>query len=370
VRRKGGRWQRVTAVALLVWLALSPIALAEEEHPDLGYFTVLDAEGKVLLRTCHRLHVGDQFMDAQGRVHVVVTVEGDAAHARPVDSWRLDDIGPAAWGGQWGPGLTTVVDPVASSPLSVAIYHTHTDESFVPSEGRASVEGKGGVVRVGCALTEQLERLGVSVHHEDTTHLPHDALAYDRSRRTAVALLKRRPAAIFDVHRDTAPPEDVTAEVDGEEVARILLVVGRQNPNVRANLGFARRLKEEVDRRYPGLMRGILLASGKYNQDLHPRLLILEVGSHQVSRSQAERAARLLAGVLPDTLAAVAPGARAESRGAWSAVIWLLVVTAVAVFGFLWITEGSWEAAWRRLRSFLRREAGLGAGERREEGRR
>ena len=57
---------------------------------------------------------------------------------------------------------------------------------------------------------------------------PHDAGAYDRSRRTAEELLQENPDALFDVHRDAVPAEEYTAKVDGEQVAQIQLVVGQQ----------------------------------------------------------------------------------------------------------------------------------------------
>ena len=38
-----------------------------------------------------------------------------------------------------------------------------------------------------------------------TPHDPHDAMAYDRSRRTAAELLKKNPIALLDIHRDAVP---------------------------------------------------------------------------------------------------------------------------------------------------------------------
>ena len=65
-------------------------------------------------------------------------------------------------------------------------------------------------------MAEQLEEKGVNVIHDTTLHTPHDAGAYDRSRRTAVQILKQRPAALFDVHRDAGPSEPYLTRENGK----------------------------------------------------------------------------------------------------------------------------------------------------------
>ncbi len=76
-----------------------------------------------------------------------------------------------------------------------------------------------------------LQELGLQTAHNTTSHDPHDAMAYTRSRRTAAELLRQRPMALFDIHRDAVPPKDLyVASVKGEKVAKLTLVVGREIP--------------------------------------------------------------------------------------------------------------------------------------------
>jgi stage II sporulation protein P len=65
------------------------------------------------------------------------------------------------------------------------MYLTHTDESYEPSDGTSSKTKGAGILDVGNALKENLEKLGVQVVYDETSHLPHDAGAYRRSRQTA-----------------------------------------------------------------------------------------------------------------------------------------------------------------------------------------
>ncbi|MGI6663499.1 MAG: stage II sporulation protein P [Bacillota bacterium] len=53
--------------------------------------------------------------------------------------------------------------------------------------------------------------------------------------------------ALFDVHRDAGPAEPYLKDLDGREVAKAMIVVGRTNPKMNANLDFARRLKDAVN---------------------------------------------------------------------------------------------------------------------------
>ncbi len=70
-------------------------------------------------------------------------------------------------------------------------------------------------------------------------------------------MLKEEPAALFDVHRDAVPAEQYEGEVDGEEVAQVMIVVGQQNQNQAENEEFAEMLKQAADEENPDLVKGI-----------------------------------------------------------------------------------------------------------------
>ena len=318
-----------------------------------GYYTVVDEMGQELLITGHIINIGDQFICEENRKFEVHQVRDRRAHVRFVE--RVD-LSEASIKDKSGPGPLEKNIPAAFSQdeekIDIGIYHTHSAESYIPESNTHSVEGGGDILQVGGELRDQLKNRGMNAEHDATIHCPHDAGAYTRSRRTALALARKQPGALFDVHRDTGPRGDYATEIDGEDAARILLVVGRQNPNHEANSGFSKALKEAADEQYPGLVKGILLGQGDYNQDIGPRSLVLEVGSEEVTLQEARNGVALLSDVIPEVL----PEA-GERESYWS-VWWLVSALLIGGGLFLYISTGSWEEAYKRLGQYLPRELG------------
>ena len=178
--------------------------------------------------------------------------------------------------------------PPARPKRLIGIYHTHNDESYIPTDGTFSLEGRGGIHHVGKAFAETLQEKDVEVIHDETLHLPHDRGAYRRSgqpwKNTGC-----EPDVIFDIHRDAGPAHTYAAEINGEWVTQVHLVVGRQNPNMQTVRQFALDLKKTADRMYPKLVKGIFMAHGNYNQDLVPTSLLLEFGTENNSRCRCRR---------------------------------------------------------------------------------
>jgi stage II sporulation protein P len=73
-----------------------------------------------------------------------------------------------------------------------------------------------------------------------------------------------------------------------------MIVVGRSNPNMQTNLKYAQAVKNRLDALHPGLIRGIFMGHGDYNQDLYPTGLLFEIGTEQNSLQAAQQAAVLL----------------------------------------------------------------------------
>src|SRR5690606_21713655 len=181
---------------------------------------------------------------------------------------------------------------------------------------------------------------------------------------TVRELLEQGAVALIDVHRDAIPAEMYRTEVAGEEMTKVRLVVGRQNPNREANLELAKRVKALADEQYPGLVKGIFHARGNYNQDVGPRTLLLEFGTHETSLDEAIRSTKFIAEIFP-AAAGLASGtgeaASAIGGAGLRSALWLLLLAGAAVFAYLWINEGTPQGAWRRLKGFFRREAGRAA---------
>jgi stage II sporulation protein P len=326
------RWLLVIVVQVGLMLFLTG-AVAAHDELDRQYFTMKDSGGRIICRTAHRVTVGDRYLTSANRLYEVVKVNPlSKLQSSLWELWRF---------------AQTAVKPHGP----ICIYHTHTDESFLPTEGVNSRKIRGGIVDVGTAIAKVFEEKGIPVVHSNKSHVPHDAMAYDRSRRTACQLLKQRPIALLDIHRDAVPRNEYLTMVDQQPTAKIQMVVGRQNPNFYACNAYAKQIKATVDRRYPGLIKGIFYGKGKYNQDLGPRCLLLECGTNTCSESEAMRGARIFAAAAVDALYRKA-GGQASNIGSWRS-FWIIALVITGVIGLFLLMNR------RGLLSGLGREFGI-----------
>lgn len=322
------------------------------ERDDGGYFTLKTELGEVITHTARILAVGDSYIAADNNRYEVVEIDGDTITVAVKEVIRLPDISEI---------LPTAVTDEATNDNKwnvIGIYHTHNAESYVPTSGEeSSDDGDGDILEVGEALATELERLGYEVFWSDTSHIPHDGEAYIRSRRTAMELLEKQPATLLDVHRDATPPEVYETEIEGQPSTKIRLVVGRQNANREANLEYAKRIKAIADEQYPDLIEGIFDARGNYNQDLGPRVILLEFGAHTNPLDQAKQAAEFFAKVIPAAAGLSSPEAAAQEEGqlapiAARSIVWILVIVGLVIAGYLFINRLGWDA----VTNFFQRE--------------
>jgi stage II sporulation protein P len=331
----------------------------------------------VLLVTGRMIVVDDEFLTSDNRLFRVISVERRTALARFVEDFDMKKhleenfrsqvlAVVAANAAQGDDGERD--DLLEEGPRRlVGIYHTHNAESYIPSDGTHSINGKGGIHQVGNAFKEALEAQGVRVIHDETLHLPHDRGAYRRSRVTAQRLLAQGPDVIFDIHRDAAPSDAYAAQIDGTWITQVMFVVGRQNHNFSINRSFAFDLKGYADDLQPELVKGVFFGHGNYNQDLTPLKLLLEVGSHQNTREAAERGIQEFADTVDFYFYGPAegepgpnvPGAGAPSRtrlGFWAAlrtIFGILAFLLIGGLGLLWINAGSSEEFLRITSQYL-----------------
>ncbi len=331
------------------------------DERDTGYYTIVDEKGAILLTTGLKVTVGDRFIAGDNKEYEVFAVNGDTARARPVSGQAGLAPLPVPAFSRLRSTLTEYLDrtfgaesAAAPGTKTIAIYHTHSDESYVPSDGAANIPAHGGIFQVGAAFRDALKRKGLNVVESTKPHDPHDNLAYDRSRRTAMDLLARtRPAALFDVHRDTAPAQAYEKSVSGENVTSVMFVIGRQNPNMQANLSFAKDLKAAADKSHPGLVRAIYFGQGRYNQDLSPRALLIEVGAESNTKTEAEKGISLLADDVPKVIGTAGPsGSVGLTQGSGAVRAIITIVAGILLLGaaYLVIASGGFRQAWDRLR--------------------
>jgi stage II sporulation protein P len=200
---------------------------------------------------------------------------------------------------------------LSPNPL-VAIYNTHNAESFIPTDGTAKIEGKNaGVAKVAKTLAETLEKeYGIKTVISDTIHdYPRWEESYINSAKTVRNLINKYPSLeiIIDVHRDAGLPKKmVTTLSNNKKSATIMLVVGSDkrlpHPNWKENWEFAKKIGGKMDELYPGLLKEVRVQTGRYNQNLHKRAILAEVGSSKNSLEEAQEAAKAFAVVINEII--------------------------------------------------------------------
>lgn len=211
----------------------------------------------------------------------------------------------------------------------VLIVHTHASEAYTPEPGftyeasdflRTQDETRS-VIRIGSEIARILEGAGIETIH-DTTHNDYPSYdgAYARMQTIIENYLTQYPSIqiVLDVHRDaveddTGFPAALTANIDGEDCAKLMLVVGTDegglsHPDWQENLANALKLQALLNRAAPGLCRNIDLRTERFNQ--HERLgsMLCEFGASGNTLSQALRTSRIFA----DALIAFVEGCQAE----------------------------------------------------------
>lgn len=297
--------------AMILTMIISPRTALAAGEQDLhnGYYTLCDAQGNVLTRIGCAISPGDVYIAGDNTRYSV---------------FRVDNAAQTAYASQEAmQSAMTIVAPTGAQSQKnsrrVALYCTHSDESYIPSDGTASTEENGGIFDVAQALADEFASYGVQATLSEENHYPHDSAAYNRSRSTAIDLLREMPSAIFDIHRDGVPAEEYETEVEGQPMSMVRLLVGRSNQNRESNEEFAIAIKKTADEMYPGLIKDIFIGKGNYNQDLAPNSVLLEFGTHEIEKEAAIESTKHMAEVLTVTLYGTTEQGSASAPSASSA---------------------------------------------------
>lgn len=359
-------------IGLIFILSVMIVPGYAQEESATGYFSLVDETGKVVYLTGWDVRVGDQCLTENNKRFEIVSMEGQIAHVK-----LIGEVDLSQYEKPMNNMISSILTPriaAAQGNGKVAIYHTHSDESYIPTDGKESILGAGGIYKVGDSFSSALQANGLEVIHSDAKHDPHDNMAYERSRRTAVELIKQQPDAIFDIHRDATPPEVYQTTINGQDVTKVQLVVGKYGATGKQIEDYALQIKAAADKQHPGLVKGIFFAKGgDYNQDLFPRSMLLEVGTHTNNRQAAERGVALFADVIPTVLgktAAATPApapdntagstgfgtTEAGPSGASKSIGWIVGLFVFGVAAFLLLSTGGMKEAKAKLKQFTTTE--------------
>lgn len=193
----------------------------------------------------------------------------------------------------------------------VYVYNSHQDEKY-QSTNLEPYNISFTVYMASQILKEYLEDLGIGVVVEDrkvadTLHSLNlkYSNSYKVSRMFMESASKDNPTLKYfiDLHRDSSKYESTTTKIDEESYAKVLFVVGLENPNYEPNLALAENLKKKIVGFNENLFRGIMKKSGSgvngvYNQDFSPNTVLIEVGGQYNNISEVNNTLKVLASII------------------------------------------------------------------------
>jgi len=169
-----------------------------------------------------------------------------------------------------------------NEPL-IYIYSSHDNEKYNDNKS---------VLDVNKLLKEKLSLYKINSIVEDnrvSTFLDKENLNYNKSylisRRFLEEVILKYPTLNYfiDIHRDSVDGDVTTTIIDNKSYAKIMFVLGLENPNYLENKKVIMKLNNFINEHYPNLSRGIYEKKGSgvngvYNQDFHKNTILIEVG--------------------------------------------------------------------------------------------
>ena len=203
----------------------------------------------------------------------------------------------------------------------VIIYHTHTCESYTPTENSNYVSTGNfrttdlnfSVARVGTELANNLNNMGFNVIHDTSYHdYPAYTGSYTRSLATINKILGENPNSEFviDLHRDalgSSSSYGPTVQIGDEIAAQIMFVIGTdggglEHTNWINNFKLAIKIQEQANLMYPGLFKPIILRNSRYNQHVSKGACKNEVGATGNTIEQCNTSMKYLSKVIEEVM--------------------------------------------------------------------
>ena len=177
-----------------------------------------------------------------------------------------------------------------TNPL-IYLYNSHQLENY-NNDSLSAYGITPNVLMASYLLKEKLNSSGLATIVEDTNMTEFLSLnnwdyssSYKASRIFLLDKQNTHPTIkyYFDIHRDSVNKKLTTVNINNKSYARILFVVGLEHSNYQENLNAANELNSIIDKKYPGLSRGIYKKEGPgvngiYNQDISSKVFLIELG--------------------------------------------------------------------------------------------
>ncbi|MBY9079485.1 stage II sporulation protein P [Paenibacillus sp. HN-1] len=206
----------------------------------------------------------------------------------------------------------------AGQDKRIMIYHSHPREAYNPllglqSDNPSSADPDKNVMLVGSYVAQRLEKRGIGTLHTEDDYATEVAdynwnYSYKYSRATVKAAMSEHAGMteLIDIHRDSQRYDKTTTVINGKSYAQVYFILGRANKDWKENEAFANSIHKLLEKKYPGLSRGIWGKSsgkgnnGEYNQTLSPTSVLIEVGGIDNTEAELKATAEVLGDAIAD----------------------------------------------------------------------
>lgn len=180
------------------------------------------------------------------------------------------------------------------SPPLIYLYNSHQTEEYKPST-YAEFSVNPTVIMNDYILEDIFNKNGLKTIVEESSVkeiLNRNNWSYVYSYNASRVLLEesiiKYPTLKYfiDVHRDSLPHNRTTITIDNKDYAKVIFLIGLENPKYIENLEFTEKINNKINELYPGLSKGIYKkegpgVNGVYNQDFSKYTILIEVGGYE-----------------------------------------------------------------------------------------
>lgn len=205
--------------------------------------------------------------------------------------------------------IFTIKEEKNTEPI-IYLYNTHQTEKYF----QGNLSYKPTIVHASKYLKEKFDNSGLFTILENknvSEVLDKNGWSYGSSYRVSRSFLEdtlnNNPSIkyLFDIHRDAGSHDYTTLCVNDKCYAKLLFLIGLENPNYMENQKYAEELSKRVNLKLKGLSKGILQKQGKkvngiYNQDYSNRTILIEVGGENNTMNEVYNSLDILSEVLID----------------------------------------------------------------------
>ncbi len=199
--------------------------------------------------------------------------------------------------------------------VRVYLYNTHQTENY-SMKNLEPYNITPNVMMASYLLKEKLNKNGIGTIVEETNinefmNLNHWTVkdTYKASKQFMNQTLTKYPEIdlLIDIHRDAIPKSASTIQIQGKNYAKVLFVIGLNNPNYQKNMTVSKKISDLINTKYPKLSRGIMQkkgagVNGVYNQDVNGNVILIECGGYENTIDEVSNTIEVLSTVITEYL--------------------------------------------------------------------